>query len=58
MDNQFSTITEEELRQRVSRLASQAAGVRQNVLKECDNLENLYKEILKLRKEMADRAKG
>jgi hypothetical protein len=55
--NQFSTITEEELKHQSDRLTAQAEGVRQNVLKQCDQLESLYKEILKLRTELTNRIK-
>ncbi len=55
MKNNYSTITDEELLKHVANLTSKAAGMRKNILKECDLLEVMYKELIAIKAELESR---
>lgn len=51
----FSHITDDELNAHTNRLSARAEGLRTNVLKQCDELEVLYKELIKMKEELESR---
>ena len=55
--NEYSNITTDELSARTGQLSSKAEGIRQSVLKQCDELEVLYRELIKLKEELESRIK-
>jgi len=57
MGNQYSTITTEELEKRHQLLHSKSEGMRLSIVKQCSELDALYKELIVLSKELKERTK-
>lgn len=55
MSNQYSTITTEELSKRYKLLHSMSEGLRLSLVKKCDELDKLYRELIVLNKELKER---
>lgn len=48
-------ISDDELLNYVKKLESKAKGLRANILKECDDLEVMYRELIAIKEEMEAR---
>lgn len=53
--NNYSTITTEELDKRYKLLHSKSEGMRLSIMKQCSELDALYKELIVLSKELKER---
>lgn len=56
-NNDYSNITTKELSDRADKLSSKAEEVKQNILKQCNELDLFYKELVTLKEELQARTK-
>lgn len=55
--NDYSNITTKELADRADGLSLKADVIRQNILKQCDELERIFRELVSLKEELQSRVK-